>query len=328
MSFLSYSLSRSRRTRAPLSVVCFMMILALNNIQASGVEAKGASALREKDIQRAEKVIAKLRLLDTAARANAHAFLSTADKLYPGLFATVAEMRPSDLKTDLDTAAFLYEEASRIWFAEGTRTAECARERRDIYRPLCFDLAEGTVRHLLVSKARLHVSWAEAVVSHHKGAAEAEVARRLSAMRAARAQDSVIAAQAVRALKTLEQYVHTFKTYADYHEQREAARVNPDELNGEFAGALAGAGALIDSMPRSPTLYHLRNAYQSYLDGLFWSRKVHQSTKLVVSANGFDSNPLADLRLSAEQVGYTTVGSWKKGKEYTRRAELSLAAKD
>ncbi|HEV2705426.1 MAG TPA: hypothetical protein VGV59_05850 [Pyrinomonadaceae bacterium] len=303
------------------------MILALN-LQASGFESGSASPLREKDVQRAEQVITKLRLLDYAARSNAQAFLKTADKLYPALFVTVAEMRPSDLKTDLDTAAFLYEEASRIWRTTGTRTADCSQERRDIYRPLCLELEGGTVGRLLVSKARLHTSWAEAVVSQHKGATGADVTRRLADMNAARANDSAIAAQAVRTLRTLEQYVNTFKTYADYQEQRTLAKVNLSELDGEFADALARAGVLIASMPRSPALYHLRNAYQSYLDGLFWSRKIRQSTTRVVSVNGFDSNPLADLRLSAEQVGYTTVGSWKKGKEYTRRAEHALAAKD
>jgi hypothetical protein len=284
-------------------------------------------ALRDKDVRRAENVVAKLELLDSAATSgeDAKTYHALAAKLYPGLFVAVADMRESDLKTDLDTAVFLYAKVGRTWFAAGASKADCENERRDIYLRLCLDLRGGTARQLLLSKARLHARWAEAVVKNYRGVGDAESLRALSMMKAAREHDRVLVARIVETLKRLERLTNAYPTYADYQEGRAAPEISPDGSDPEFADALNTASLLLASMPRSLSFYHLSNARDSYRDGLFWYRKVHLSKKLVVSANAFERDPLVDLRLNAEQVGYTVVVNWRTAVKYTRLAEHSLS---
>jgi hypothetical protein len=303
-------------------------------VLASLLDARAADAppaLREKDVRRAEKVVAKLRRLDEAAAAggDAKAYRALAAGFYPGLFVTVADMRESDLKTDLDTAVFLYAKVGRTWFNAEALAADCQRERQDIYRPLCLDLRGGTVRQLLLSKARLHASWAEAVVKDYGGRGDAETSRALAAMRAARAYDQVIAARVVEVLRPLEELLNISQTFADYQERRTLSRISFDKLEAEFTDALGIGSGLIASMPRGPAFYHLSSARDSYRDGLFWYRKTHPARRMLVSANAFERDPLREARLDADQVGYTVSVNWRAAVKYTRLAEqsLSLAAR-
>ena len=315
---------RAAVVRASLSVAC---VVAFNlTLHAEGVGE--SPTLRERDVRRAEKVIAKLRLLDGAAAASdgASEFHKLAAKFYPDLFVTVADMRRSDLKTDLDTAVFLYAEVNRTWLTAGNSSADCGRQRRDIYLPLCLDLRGGTTRQLLVSKARLHTRWAEAIVKNYRGEPDAETSRSLAAMKAARENDLVIAARVIDTLKTLERLVNAVPAYADRDGQRVSSGIGFDRLDREFGDALQYAGALIYSLPRGPAYYSLSNAWRSFKDGQFWYHKVHQSKKLVVSANGFERDSLADLRLDAAQVSHTVVANWEAAIRYTRLVEQTLSA--
>lgn len=305
--------------------------LKLSAARRAGAEQPAPSAEsplpREKDVRRAEKVLEKLRLLDEAAASHEgeERFRSLARKLYPGLLIAVSDMRPSDLKTDLGTAAFLYEDAARAWSLAGRTTADCEGERPDLYRPLCLGLGGGTVRQLLFTKARLHSRWAEAVVKTCRGEGGAGTSRLLSEMKAAREQDLRIAARISGTLKSLEGMVNTPAGYAAYVEQRAEVRVGSERLEAEFSDALGRAGALLGWMPRSPVYYSLSSAWRSYGDGLFWYRKASGSRKLVVSAaSGFERDPLEELRLGAGQVGYTVVVNWRAAAKYTRLAEQSL----
>lgn len=283
--------------------------------------------LREKDVRRAEKVLEKLRLLDEAAGAGEDGdFRRLARKLYPGLHITVADMRPGDLKTDLDTAVFLYEDLTRVRAAAADPAADCEGERPDLYRPLCLGLGGGGARQLLLAKARLHAGWAGALVHTYRGRGDRESLRLLTEMKAARAQDTLIAARISEALKSLEGVVNAPSTYADYREHRAAAKVSFERLDAEFADALGRAGVLLGWMPRSTLYYYLSGAMRSYKDGLFWYGKVHGSRKMAVSAAaGFERDPLKDLRLDADQVGYAAVANWKAATKYTRMADQSLA---
>jgi hypothetical protein len=301
---------------------------ALNALAAGTLDATAPAALREQDVRRAEKVVARLALLDGAAASgeDAKAYRALAAKLYPGLFVTVADMREGDLKTDLDTAVFLYAKVGREWFAAGASKADCQRERQDVYLPLCLDLRGGTGRELLLSKARLHARWAEAVIKNYRGEGDADTPRALAAMKAARGNDRVIAARVVETLKPLEGAVNAYPTYAEYQEGRAASKTGSDRLDAEFADALNLTSLLLASLPRSPAFYQLSNARDSYRDGLFWHSKVHQSKKLTVSASAFVRDPLGEMRLSADQVGYTAVANWRTAARYTRLAEHSLSS--
>lgn len=286
-----------------------------------------APALREKDVRRAERVLEKLRLLEAAGagRTGAAEFRSLAREFYPGLSASVAELRPSDLKTDLDTAAFLYEEAGRAWGAAGEAAADCAGERPDTYRPLCLGLRGGSVRELLLLKARLHARWAEAAVRAHRGGVDAGAARALSEMRAARAGDWLIAARVVEELKSLAGSVEVPRSYADYQERGAPARVGPAGLEGEFSEGLARAGGLLGWMARGETFYALRGAWQSYTDGLFWYRRARAAGRLVVSVEGFEAGASQDPGRDPEQAGHAVFVNWRAAARYTRLAEQAIS---
>nr|QEO74363.1 hypothetical protein [uncultured bacterium] len=315
---------RASRGGALLSVTCLFALAVAARAEDSG-GALASRALREKDVKRAEKVLEKLRRLDeAAARDDSRGLREAAEGLYPGLFITVSDMRESDLKTDLDTAVFLYEEAARTWPTNGGPAADCGRERRDIYVTLCLGLRGGTRRQLLAAKARLHGHWAEAVVRSFRGGGGVETQRALSAMRAARADDLLLAARVVETLKTLGELVDNLVTTDAADGGRSVSRAAFDKLHGRFAEALAESGALLAAMPRCPAFYSLARAWRGYGEGLFWYQKVHYSKRLVVAAGGFDRDPLKDLRLDANQVSHTVVANWQAATKSTRAAERSL----
>lgn len=283
-----------------------------------------ANAIHNGDARRAEKILAKLRLLHEAAEADdAPAYRALTSKLYPGLFITVAEMSPSDLSTDLSTAVFLDEDLGRTWFAAGADVADCRSERPDIYAPLCMALRGGTVRQMLLAKSRLHARWAEAVLRSYRGEADAETARTLDEMNAARANDALIAARIVEALRPLEGLPRPPKPDADRGQRFNTSALSSDNPDVEFAEALRDAGALLAWMPRSRAFYQLSNARQAYADGLWWQSKARPSKSLVISANGLQPDPLKDLRLDAEQVTVAATANWMTAAKHTRLAEQS-----
>jgi hypothetical protein len=284
-----------------------------------------ANAINDADARRAEKVLAKLRLLHDAADADdAAAYRALASKLYPGLFITVAEMRPSDLSTDLSTAVFLAESLGRTWFAAGGDVADCRSERPDIYAPLCAALRGGTVRQMLLAKSRLHARWAEAVLRSYRGEADAETARTLAEMNAARANDALIAARVVETLRPLEGLPQPSKADAGRGQRFNASALNSDDPDAKFTEALRDTAVLLAWMPRSPAFYQLSNARQAYADGLWWQSKARQSKSLVVSANNLQPDPLKDLRLNAKQVNDAATANLMSAMKHTRLAEQSL----
>jgi hypothetical protein len=293
---------------------------------AEGVgDAVTTSALREKDVRKAEKVLAQLRLLDEAAAANDEsAYRALTSKLYPGLFVAVADVRQSDLQTDLSTAVFLYEKVGRTWHSAGATMADCGRERPDIYQPLCLELRGGTARQLLLAKARLHTRWAVAAVKDYRGERSPETARTLSETRAARANDALIATRILETLKPLEELVNSSRTSVGYQGRSTASRAGAVGPDGEFADALGDAADLLAWMPRSPAFYQLSSARLAYADGLSWYQKTRQAKALVISANSFQSDPLKNLGMDAEQVTATAEANWKSAARHARLAEQSL----
>jgi hypothetical protein len=320
-----------RRASAPISsgaALCAALVLALTfacRAAAASVSADAAE-IHDADARRAEKVLSKLRLLHEAAEADdAAAYRALTSKLYPGLFITVAEMRPSDLSTDLSTAVFLADNLGRTWFEAGGDVADCQSERPDIYAPLCAALRGGTVRQMLLAKSRLHARWAEAVLRSYRGEADAETARTLAEMNAARANDALIAARVVETLRPLEGLRQPSKADANRGQRFDASALSSDNPAEEFAEALRNAGALLAWMPRSPTFFQLSNARQAYADGLWWQSKARQSKSLVISANNFQPDPLKDLRLNAEQVTAAATANWVSALKHTRLAEQSIS---
>lgn len=295
-----------------LSAATFVLLLAFACRETAA--NSGVQEIGEGDVRKAEKVLAKLRLLHEAAAAgDAEAYRKLTSKFYPDLFVKVAELRPSDLNTDLSTAVFLAEALGRTWTSAGAASADCLRERPDIYQPLCLSLRDGTVRELLLSKSRLHARWAEAVLRSHKGETDAEVARALGEMADARANDLLIAARVVETLRPFEELL------------RDAASAGSHKGGGDFADALSDAGALLAWMPRGQTFYRLSAARQAYADGLSWRQKASESTRPVVSVKSFAPDPLKILDLSAGQAATNAEANWKSAARLTRLTRQSLS---
>ncbi len=318
-----------RRLSAHVSsgaALCAALVLALTLgcREAEASVSADASAINKGDARRAEKVLANLRLLHDAAEADdERAYRALASKLYPGLFITVAEMRPSDLSTDLSTAVFLAEELRRKWFGAGGETADCSFERPDIYAPLCTALRGGSMRRLLLAKSRLHARWAEAVLRGCKGEADAETERALAEMKSARENDVLIAERVVEILRTLEGLSSLRGAGADSGRSPRAGVSDSDSPDAEFEEALREAGALLARMPRSAAFYRLSNARRAYADGLWWHDKTRPSKSLVVSVNGYHPDPLKAMRLDAEQAAAAAAANYKSAARYARRGELS-----
>jgi hypothetical protein len=304
------------------------LLLALMFAMPAAVAAvPGERAISDGGTRRAEKILSKLRLLHDAAGADdAGAYRKLTSRLYPDLFIKVAEMRSSNLSTDLSTAVFLAEKLGRTWAAAGDTTADCRNERPDIYLPLCLELRGGTVRQLLLAKSRLHALWAEALVRNSRGEADAETAHALAEMEGARSNDLLLAARVVATLKIIEERLPPSTADAARGERFNASAAGFDRSDGEFADALRVSEALLAWMPRSQTFYHLSDARLAYADGLSWHRKVRQSKSLVISAaSAFAPDPLKVLRLDAEQVSITVQANWMSAIKYTRLAEQSLS---
>lgn len=329
MSPLNSILVGARRLASALphfgaaACAAFWLVLTFVCPDAAAAPA-GERAISDGDVRKAEKVLTKLRLLYEAANAeDAGAYRRLASKFYPGLFVKVAELRPGDLSTDLSTAVFLAERLGHARPAASSAAADCRAERPDIYLPLCLELRGGTARQLLLAKSRLHARWAEALIRDLKGDGDAETARALAKMRAARANDQLIAAHIVETLRLLEVSAHS-PAAAGIRERFEASAARADD-DAESAEALCDAVTLLGWMPRSPTFYHLLGARQAYEDGLWWHRKARRAKSLVISAKDFVPDPLKDIRLDADQVVATAQANWRSATRHTRLAELSLA---
>jgi hypothetical protein len=319
---------RASATASAGAALCAAFVLALTlacRAAAAAPVSAGAATVQDGDARRAEKILAGLRLLHGAADAvDAAAYRGLASKLYPGLFVKVAEMRPSDLTTDLSTAVFLADELGRRWLDAESETADCRFERPDIYAPLCAALRGGTVRELLLAKSRLHARWAEAALKNYRGESDAETARSLAEMDAARANDSLIAARVLGTLRSLEGRINSSEAGRARAKRLLAAAPDSDDADAQLSEALREAGALLAWMPRSHVFYRLSSARQAYADGLWWQGKARRSKGLVVSANNFQPDPLEELKLDAEQVSAAADANLVSAVKYTRLAEQSL----
>ncbi|HEX8557059.1 MAG TPA: hypothetical protein VF668_03100 [Pyrinomonadaceae bacterium] len=311
------SASSARRAAA-----CSALLLALSF--ACGAASASARAPRDGDLRRAEKVLAKLRLLHEAAAAgDREAYRALASKLCPDLFVKVAELSPGDLSTDLSTAVFLAERLARAWDASAATAADCRGERPDIYAPLCAALPGGAAGQLLLAKSRLHARWAEAVLRNEGGAGGVETARALAEMESARANDLLLAARVVETLTPLEELLG--RPASGRADRAAAVAGGPDRADAEFADALRLSAALLAWMPRSQTFYRLSGAHQAYADGLSWRRKARQSKSLVVSARSFAPDPLKAVDLNAEQANAAARANLQSALKFTRLAQQSLA---
>jgi hypothetical protein len=286
----------------------------------------------DRDTRRAETVIAKLRLLDTAAASgDADAYRKLAGKLFPGLFVSVSELRDGDLKTDLSTAASFYELAIR---ARG-RMTDCERELRETYFRLCRENT-GDRAALLVAKARLHKRWAEAELSYASGARDAATLDTLAHIRSERGTDRALAGEALLALKELAENTGEASpdeqglAYSTGRRLSSSERLlPPDEsakrLAEKFSEPLEEVDRILASLPRTSTYVILNNARDAFRDGLYWQLKTLPASALVVNANSLTTpDPLRQVDLGMDAAARAAADNLRAARKFIRRAEEEL----
>ena len=305
--------------RAATGRLFFVFILASF---ACGVAHAGGQTLREKDVRRGEEIVAALRRMERAT--DFESYTALAAKLYPGLFAKVSKLREGDLKTDLTTAVFLYEQALSEWKNHSAEAFDCATELREVYARVCAEARSATVVEFLRTKARLHTLWADALISFHKGTIDTATTAALAEMRAERSRDLALAEEAVAALRTLEREVHVYPSLAQFQERASLAKVSFEQLSEDAASELQKVDRILQSLPRGPLFYPLYHARNFYSDGLFWWQKTYRRKAMVVDANSY-TVPTTAASFDAESVDYTVAVNWRNAAQRLLRVEQLIA---
>jgi hypothetical protein len=309
----------------------FIAILSFSCL--AGLEAQGHSssdlALRERDVKKGESIIIQLRALENAPSdsANPQNQPVAFKKIPDSLFVRVAALRASDLKTDLTTAVFLYDEAAREPVDSNGASLDCESELREVYARLCRETKSGTLADFLRAKARLHLTWAEATINDYLGIKDAVSLATLEEMRRERRNDVRLAGEAVKVLKSLESEVKDYSTLADFEEHGRLALVSFEQLSLDVSKMQRRVDSILASLPRSQLFYPLYHARNAYVDGLFWWQKTYRQRQMVVSVNSFtEPDEMKSSNLDADAVNYTVVINWRKAIRHTREAASMIEA--
>lgn len=292
-------------------------------VSGSGVHGS-STTIKEREIKKGEGIIAKLRRIEqlTESAPDFESYKKLTAKLYPDLFIEAADLRDSNLKTDLTTAVFLYDEALQRFHDTDRTESDCKDESRAVYFKLCADPQNNTTLKLFWARARLHTRWAAAVVDYNRGVKDAATIATLDEMERERALDLALAEKAVEALRALEQEVCAYSSLREFEEKRVLARVPFERLSKDVEDTLRKVDLILNDLPRSPLFYSLYHARNSYCDGLFWWQMSYRQKELVVNANHFARpDELKTLSLDAGTVNYTVTINWRKAINHTRQAE-------
>jgi hypothetical protein len=305
-----------------LRTVLLVYICALNFNGSAARASANDPTTDGKEIRKADAIVAGLhRLEEASATRDFGLYRKTIEKLYPGLFVSISNLRDGDLKTDLATAAALYEAASRARLDAGTAAPDCSHELRDSYFRLCRETGDDRTR-LLWTKARLHTCWAESLLRYGRGDRSPETLDALARIRAERSIDRMLSEEAVRVLKEL-----ASETDAYAEERAATAADSAQRLSEGFSDSLAEVERILDSLPRDHVRQLLRNAGDAFRDGLFWQSKTLRGRALVVSANSFDApDTLRQIGLDADTAGRAALSNRRVALRFIRKAEEALAA--
>jgi hypothetical protein len=322
--------SSTGHNQALSRTMLFLTLLLASSLLALGASPNAPSSnLKEKEVKKGEELIAKLRLLEelTTKSPDLKTYRALMNKLSPKLFIKAAELAESDLKTDLTTAIFLYDEALQRYDEPERVETICRDEARAVYRKLCANEPERAVHELLWAKARLHTSWAAAIVNYNRGVKDDATIAFLQEMQAERANDLKFGEQAAKKLQVLEQEVCDYISLGEFEEHGSLARVPFDQLSQDVANALPAVDRILRSLPRGPLFYALYHARNSYLDGLFWWRKTYRQKEPVVSVNSFaEADEMKSIGMDPKVVNYTVTINWRKAISHTREAVKIIEA--
>jgi hypothetical protein len=306
--------SRHRRK----ATLLFPLLLCALAPQA---RATSGDALRGNEVKKAEEVLSRLLHLEEAVRTRDDSG-APAREFYFRLVSKADALPEGNLKTDLLTAALLYVAAAEARRGADSHAPVCEREQREAYRRLCHQTRPADRAQFLRAKARLHTRWAEASLRRLRGARDAATLAALEEVRAERDLDAALAARAVSALKALAALARELTPPEDEAGEMTLPRARSGRLSGGFAEAFDTLDAALASLPRGRLYNLLRNARDSYRDGLYWHGKTLRSRSRVVSVNSLDErDELKASRLDAPDVERAVLANWRSAGRFTKRAE-------
>jgi hypothetical protein len=319
------------RAAAPLRrslKTSLIIVLSLSSLVGHGAfAATPGPALREKDVIRAERILSKLRDLEEQLK-SVNSRKPARRKISEELFAQAASLGAGDLKTELTTALFLYDETLREELNPSGTRPDCVDELSEAYARLCRENPSGTLSDYLRAKARLHTRLAAAIINEHRDRRDGATAAALEEMRSARRDDVRLGAQALNALKSLESEIYDYSSLAEFEERGKLARVPFERLSRDVSEMLRRVDSILGSLPRSPLFYPIYHARNAYADGIFWWQKTHGLGELVVNVNSF-KEPYGTKGPGMESVAavnYTVAINWHKAVRHTREAARLVEA--
>ncbi len=308
-----------------------LTLLALFCLLASaGRDARAATrAPDDKELRKAEAVISKLLRLEESAATDATdpaAFDETARRLYPALFVNVSALSDGDLKTELATAAALYDSARGARAGSGVRP-DCSRELRDSYFRLCLE--SGDRARLARAKAALHMRRAQTLLLYARGDRERATLDALADLRAERGTDLSLAEEALNALKELAgaqaSKPEPFSAQASKQTPAQLSASHEPSASRDPSTSLEQLDRLLASLPRTRVRQLLASARDAFRDGLFWQLKSLPAHSLVVSADSFtDPERLRPLDLNADDASRTALQNLRAAQKFISRAEAAI----
>src|SRR5437879_8183108 len=84
------------------------------------------------------------------------------------------------------------------------------------------------------------------------------------------ADERILAARAIAALKRLDKDVLVYRSLGDFEENGKLARVSFEAFRNDLGGVTAEIEPLLSRLPQSRMKTEMRNALDSYRDGAFW----------------------------------------------------------
>jgi hypothetical protein len=311
------------------SIIALLAVFLLAAASAAQTPDANNLARAEKLFDEIAKIEAAFGVNDLDVRREAGDGLRRAEKIAARVESSAQSLPASDLKIDLTAAAQHYRRAIRLTLAPREQSAQsavaCERERAGAYRRLCASMQTRYAAALALSKARLHLSFARALINDLRGAHDAQTVAALAEMRAERVLDLVVARQALVALKELEALTNAPATLADFEDGRKIGKVTPAEFGARLEEASRIVRQSLAWLPESELRAEIDNAYQSYADALWWWQRSDRPLIVKVSGNAFARQNFAAMsRMPDTVLGYNAVINVRHARDYSRRADARL----
>lgn len=273
----------------------------------------------DNELKKSEKILTRLAELDDSAHERT-TFRSAARKHFPDVYIKASSLPEGDLKTELSTAAFFFDNAySR---AADSSLAECTREGRDLYRNICLKTSGVTKAQLALLKARLHLNWARTLLLYLHGDREPATIETIAEIKRERSIDLELSQRIVGILRSLERATNSYSSLGEFEAHNRVAKVSFDELSHEFDVVAATGSSLLAALPRTSLTYRLQNAINAYGDGLFWWQKTYRRTEKVVSVTNWSEPPSRNpLGFDAGAIDYAVIAFWRKAASNIAAAE-------